>query len=70
MIGVHMNLKPVLISEHSELFELLVVQVKYKGRDIRVMTGYGLQESPNPDLTMPFISKLEEEIISAKLGNK
>ena len=70
MLGVHMNLQPVLISEHSELFELLVVQVKSKGRDIRVMTGYGPQENPNPDQTMPFFSKLEEEIISAKLANK
>ena len=70
MIGVHMNLNPVLISEHSELFEMIVVQVKSKGRDIRIMTGYGPQENPNPDLTMPFFSKLEEEIISAKLANK
>ena len=27
MIGVHEDLNPILISEHSELFEMLVVQV-------------------------------------------
>ena len=41
-----------------------------EGRGIRVVTGYGPQENPNPDKTMPFFSKLEEEIISARLANK
>ena len=70
MLGAHVKLQPVLVSEYSELFELLVVQVKVEGREIRVITGYGPQENLKADQIMPFFSKLEEEIVSAKLANK
>ena len=70
MLGAHVKLQPVLISEYSETFELLVVQVKVEGREIRLITGYGPQENQTTDKTMPFFSKLEEEIVCAKLANK
>ena len=41
MLGVHVKLKPVLISEYSDTFEMLVVQVKVEGKEIIVITGYG-----------------------------
>ena len=69
MLGVHVKLKPVLISEYSDTFEMLVVQVKVEGKEIRVITGYGPQENLTTDKVMPFFSKLEEEIVSAKLAN-
>ena len=70
MMGVHVDLNPVLISEHETTFEMLVVQIKVENREIRVITGYGPQENlPNKD-RMPFFTQLEEEIVSAKLPNK
>ena len=70
MMGVHMDLNPILISEHSELFEMLVVQVTVDNKDIRIITGYGPQENIEISKRMPFFAKLEEEVLSAKLGNK
>ena len=70
MMGVHMDLNPILISEHSELFEMLVVQVTVDNKDFRIITGYGPQENIEISKRMPFFAKLEEEVLSAKLGNK
>ena len=70
MVGVHVDLDPVLISEHNEDFEMLVVQVKTVTKEIRLISGYGPQETQTPDQRMPFFSKLEEEIVSAKLAKK
>ena len=41
MIGAHKALQPILIQE----FELLVVEIKIRNKEIRIMTGYGPQES-------------------------
>ena len=70
MLGVHMDLQPVLISEYDSTFEMLVVQVKVKNKDIRVITGYGPQENLSIKERMPFFTQLEEEIVSANLANK
>ena len=70
MIGVHVSHKPVLISEYSESFELLVVQVEVGSKHIRIMSGYGPQENLDTDKRMPFFSVLEEEIMRAKVSNK
>ena len=45
LIGVHKGLDPVLIEEYSEDFELLVVEVKFGGKDVRIISGYGPQEN-------------------------
>ena len=39
MIGVHKSLKPVLINELNDPFELLVVEVETANKEIRVMSG-------------------------------
>ena len=70
MMGIHVNLQPVLISEYSSTFELIVVQIKVKNKELRVITGYGPQENLSTKERMPFFTKLEEEIVSAKLANK
>ena len=69
MLGAHVSLKPVLISEYSEQFEMLVVEIKVSNKSIRVITGYGPQENVSTEERMPFFATLEKEIVSAKLSN-
>ena len=70
MLGVHVDLQPVLISEHDSTFEMLVVQVKVRNKEIPVITRYGPQENLSNKERMPVFTQLEEEIVSAKLANK
>ena len=44
MIGAHNSLKPILIEEYSEDFELLVVEIEIDKTKICVISGYGPQE--------------------------
>ena len=70
LLGVHVGLKPVLIQEYSDTFELLVVQISVADKDICVITGYGPQETWTDDERMPFFTALEKEIASAELNGK
>ena len=70
MIGVHKGLKPFLIQEYSSDFELLVVEVKVANRDVRIISGYGPQESWPETERMPFFLALEQEIVKAELDGK
>ena len=70
MLGVHVGLEPVLISEYSDSFELLVVEVKVGNKEIRVFTGYGPQENWVENDQTPFYNALDEEIISAELQGR
>ena len=70
MIGAHKALKPVLIKEHSDEYELIVIEIKVRNREIRVITGYGPQESWNEEQRIPFFVALEEEIVKAELFGK
>ena len=70
MIGVHKALNPVLITELNDPFELLVVEVKIGNKEIRVMSGYGPQESWSPEQREPFFQAFEEEVIKADLAGK
>ena len=45
LIEAHKSLDPILIEEYSEDFELLVIEVKVDGKEIRIISGYGLQEN-------------------------
>ena len=70
IIGVHKALKPCLIEEYSSEFELLVIEISVSNKNIRIITGYGPQESwPEID-RMPFFLALEQEIIKAELAGK
>ena len=60
----------MLIKEYSEDFEFLVVEVKTENKEIRIVTGYGPQESWPIDQRMPFFNALEEEIVKAELAGK
>ena len=68
MIGVHTALRPVLIEEYNDPFELLVVQINVANRSIRVISGYGPQENWPPAQREPFFRALEEEVIKAELA--
>ena len=70
LIGVHKSLDPVLIEEYSEDFELLVVEVKFGGKDVRIISGYGPQENWKQEDKMPFFRAFEEEIVKATLHGK
>ena len=69
-IGVHTGLKPVLIKKYAEDFELVVVEVKANTKEIRIISGYGPQESWPVAARMPFFNALEEEIVKAELEDK
>ena len=62
--------RALLVSEYSETFELIAVEIKVGNTKIRVMTGYGPQESWNEDDKMPFFTALEEEIAAAELEGR
>ena len=70
MIGAHKALKLILISELNDPFEILVIEIKVANKDIRVISGYGPQESWTPQQREPFFHSLEEEIVKANLAGK
>ena len=65
LLGIHTALKPVLISEYSDTIELLIVEINAENKRIRVITGYGPQETWEIDIKMKFFNTLEEEIVKA-----
>ena len=70
ILGIHNGLNPVLIEEYNETFELIVTEINVKNEQIRVMTGYGPQETWTDDERMPFWVALEKEIASAEIHGK
>ena len=68
MIGVHKALRPMLVREYSKNFELLCVDVKINNHEIRVISGYGPQETWIEDDRLPFFVALEDEICKAELA--
>ena len=70
LIACHEDLKPKLIEEYEDDFELLVVEIKANEKDIRVISGYGPQENWPEEKRMPFFVALETEIEKAVLAGK
>ena len=66
MIRLNKSLSPVLIEEYEETFALLVIEIKVVSKDIRIILGYGPQETWKDKEKMPFFVALEEEIIKAQ----
>ena len=62
LIGIHNTLNPVLISEYSDEIELLVVEVKIAGKEIRVISGVGPHENLTEPERLPFFLTLEKEV--------
>ena len=70
IIGVNKALSPILIKEYNDTFELLIVEIKIHSKNIRIISGYGPQETWVESDRLPFFLALEEEIIKAGLlGN-
>ena len=70
LMGVHKSLDPVLIAEHCDPYEILVIETKIGLKEIRIITGYGPQETWTEDKRMPFFVTLEEEITCAEMAGK
>ena len=70
LIAAHKDLIPKLIEEYSEEFELLVIEVATKEKEVRVITGYGPQENLEEEKRIPFFLALECEIEKAELKGK
>ena len=70
MIGAHKALNPILIEEYSNDFELLVIEIKIKNKEIRLISGYGPQECWNESERIPFFAALEKEVAKAELLGK
>ena len=70
LTAVHESLKPKLIEEYSDQFELIVVEIETKERQIRIINGYGPQENWPEEKRLPFFIALEIEVERAKLAGK
>ena len=68
IIGVHKAMKPVLIEEYSDEFELIVVEIVIANKPIRIITGHGPQENWKPSEIQPFFDALEVEVVKAELA--
>ena len=70
MLGVHVDLKPVLVREYSDQFELLVVEITIGETKIRLFSGYGPKENWDENYRTPFFEALESGIASAELEGR
>ena len=70
MCAIHEDLKPKLIEEYDDPFELLVVEIISNKKEIRVITGHGPQENWDEVDRRPFFVALESEIVKAKMLGK
>ena len=70
MLGVHVDLNPVLVKEFSDDFELLVVEVKAGNTSIRIIPGYGPQENWDYKDKPLFFEALDSEIACSELEGK
>ena len=69
-VAIHEDLKPKLIKEFSDQFELLVVEIKAKDTDVRIISGYGPQEDIEEDKRGKFFIALETKVEKAELDGK
>ena len=59
IIGVNKALSPMLISDYNDEFELIIVEIKLHNKQIRVISGYGPQESWCEAERLPFFIKCD-----------
>ena len=68
IIGVHKALKPILIEEYSETFELIVIQITAANKNIKVISGKGPHENYSEQIRLPFFQALELEVVREELS--
>ena len=66
LMGVHSALQPILIEEYYSDFEMLVVEIKVSGKEIRMIMGYGPQENSSDYENIIFYQTKELEINNAE----
>ena len=71
MIGVRkeIDVTPVVVSDHDDDVEILVIEIIFKSLTVRFLTAYGPQEDAPEDLLNKFYSTLEEEIMQCEQEN-
>ena len=62
LTAVHKSLKPVNVSEEVEGEEILVIEANFGQKKIRLINGYGPQESEKEEKRKSFYSRLDFEI--------
>ena len=70
LVACHKDLKPKLVEEYEDEFELLVVEIKVKKKQIKGISGYGPQENWTEEKRMKFFTALETEVEKAMLAGK
>ena len=70
LCAIKQYLKPKLIEEYCEPFELLVVEIETEKKGIRIITGCGPQENQDKEKRMQFFLALEVEIVKSELAGK
>ena len=68
-IGIHKALEPFLIKKYNDDFELLVVEAKIQGKQVRIITGYGPQENWSESERLPLFNAIEEDILNCRLND-
>ena len=68
LTAVHKNLKPVSVSEETEV-EILVVEGKVNNKSVRFINGYGPQDESNSteEEKREFFSRLDVEVKSSRM---
>ena len=70
LVGALKELKPMLVKEYTDDFELIVIEIALDKKEIRIITGYGPQENLNEDERLAFFLALEEEVVKAEVLGK
>ena len=68
LTAVHKSLNPISVSEEIEGEEILVVEATFGKNTVRLINGYGPQESDSEETRKAFYSRLDFEIKRAKLS--
>ena len=68
LTAVHHSLKPVCISNYEDSDEIMTVEATLKGAKVRLINGYGPQESSADDIRKSFFNSLDLEVQRAKLA--
>ena len=61
-------MNPWLVNKYNDNFELIVVQAEIHGKKVRIISGYGPQETWPESERLPFFVALEEEILNSRLN--
>ena len=70
LVGAHCDLNPTVVKEYEDDFELIVIEIETNKNSIRIITGYGPQETWPESERLPFFYALDAEVLNSKLSGK